>query len=279
VKKLHVVTVAVLAACSVGLLNCKSKNIEGIYKVDEEVEEKSHEDTLGVEQEEHVSLPRNFPKLPSNYLEWKRYHVEGSLPEASTNLPDSPVTSLSDTPWEIDPPALKLNHLEGSLRKGWARYVAHPVGEGYSEGYVNKIDGVIEIRWFPHIKDELDAEKIRDYLIDTQSSLVENMLALGERGLEKISIAGYSAYRLRGWWWYSCCDDSYHDVGAVTSFFIPAEKLDVTIVCVNLIYNYEESPEGATPEEMETWKPEKFYSNNIAELERAVEQSFRVKEK
>lgn len=221
-----------------------------------------------------ASLPANFPQLPSGFSEWERYSVNPLKYNEEINLPSFTFTSLSEAPWEIDASGLQFDIARVNPYYGWARYSAQPTKD---ISCINKQGGIIQIEWQSHKEQSLSQSEIKDILIYYNNSLVENMLALKNSSLEKITIAGHTGYRLRCWWWYTCCDYNYHDVGAITSYYIPCEKRDWIIICANLFYNYEGSPEGTSPEETETWEFEKTYPNNITELEQAVEQTFRVK--
>ncbi len=185
------------------------------------------------------SLPAGFPQLPSGYSEWKRYPVNQSQDNEDADLPTITFTDLKKALWDIRVPVLKFDIAMANSRSGWARYSAQPTKDLSS---VNKQGGTIQIEWMHHSNEELNTTGIKTVLISREASLIENMLALSNSGVEKISIAEHTAFRLRCWWWYSCCDDTYHDVGAVTGYYIPGSNRDWIIICVNLFYTYEESP-------------------------------------
>jgi hypothetical protein len=68
--------------------------------------------------------------------------------------------------------------------------------------------------------------------------------------------------------------------GGFAYYFIPTEKFDFHIICRTLIYLYDGNPWEGYPEEMLDTLPRvviKTYPDQISELEKAVEETFRPK--
>jgi hypothetical protein len=148
----------------------------------------------------------------------------------------------------------------------------------------------IMLLWQPHQVDNPPDDSIESSL-DLGLGLISSALtdlSLDEQGPQKITISGNQAYRLRGFYLIGGSCGARRYLGAFTTYFILAQPYDYIIVCSNDIYRME-SPEVIPdsvydyPEEIRdsviaNWEHEKTYPNNIAELEQAVEQTFRVKE-
>ncbi|TKJ43015.1 hypothetical protein CEE36_05895 [candidate division TA06 bacterium B3_TA06] len=213
-------------------------------------------------------------KLPSNYIQWYEY-CEYSALENSPHFHEYDC-ELQDVVDTFQPPyttkLIGLNHFWGEVDSlfGELNYCADTSCTSLSVGD----KGAVFIRWYPH-----------------EEVVVVNMLPFGEqfnyiahekKGMQKITIGGRKALRLRGWWWDTQCDDIYQAVGSFTTYLIPTEKLDFRITCLTQFYERDPHywPEGVGYEDAvpEDWTYEKTGPDRIRELERAVEQTFRPKE-
>jgi len=190
--------------------------------------------------------------------------------------------------FNIEVPGFKKARVasDTSLSYGYARYSKSPTANsalGYVEG------GLVYVFWRSGEKVPLNPVSIRDCLIYGLNLYHAGCakLALNKTGVEELITNNRLSFRIRAMWWHSGCDGGIHEVGSITSYFVPAEedeKHDFIILC--LTRTYHRSPPFAplmvyTQEESDSiianWEYEKTYPNNIAELERAVEQTFRVK--
>ena len=261
-------------------------------------------------------LPPNFPELPSNYTEWADTPCEHAYfplrlipPIFKMKACNKDSITLS---FSIEDPEFKKAYVasDTTFAYGYARYIKSPtansafgyVKDGMPEestswvapatassalGYVE--GGMAYVFWRSGEKVPLNPVSIRDCLIYGLNLYHAGVkLALNKTGVEGVIISDHPSFRLRAMWWRSQCDGSIHDVGSATCYFVPAEddeKHEFIILC--LTRTYHRSPpfaplEEYTQEEADSiranWEYEKTYPNNIAELERAVEQSFRVKE-
>lgn len=254
----------------------------------------------------------NFPELPTNYTEWENLPSTLYFPSAFM-LKFSPPDSFS-LPFFIHPPDFlqKTNlSLDSTSNYGYVEYVGARAIESYTIHNTNKAH--IYVFWLPAEEGNLDSfpyrrrislykrppvgEKnldlpsVKDLLVyglNSTPCLRFAKVSLDKAGVEELTINGCPSFRLRALWWGSACDGGVHNVRWVTGYFIPAKEdrnYDFIIFCSNLIYH--RSPPFAplmvyTQEESDSiianWEYEKTYPNNIAELERAVEQTFRVKE-
>lgn len=231
-----------------------------------------------------LNTPPNFPQLPPDY-EWKDYYPYDVPQEyCEAYLPGYKLPVLTDSsylPYTIELKDLKFDVGKGDSLYGWVRYTANPIGDISTRDWSK---GTIQVDWGVHKEQELTPEAIMNYfLISKTRSRLPKFLALKEKNVEQISIADRTAYRIRSYWWNYGCDGGYQEVGALTFYFIPGKRLDYLICCATSIYTFTAGPPpGLDPEVTDSlqaiWEPEKTYPNNITELERAVEQSFRVKE-
>jgi len=173
-----------------------------------------------------------------------------------------------------------------SLSYGYAQYYPPPITSsafGHIEG------GLVYVFWRSGEKIPLNPVSIRDCLIYglNQYDAGCAKLALNKAGVEDVNINNRPGFRLRAMWWQRQCDGGIHEVGSATCYFVPAEedeKHDFIILC--LTRTYHRFPPFAplevyTQEESDSiianWEYERTYPNNIAQLEQAVEQTFRVK--
>jgi len=178
------------------------------------------------------------------------------------------------------PESINLKSVSADSSGGRASY-AFPYDEKIDIDYSPK--GLVSIGWTTNNqKSELNIEKLRKYMICRFSGPYK---ALDTSGIKEITINDNKAYRLRARWYYSQCDNSDVETGAVTSYFIPTEKYAFFITCTNLLFSrtdvdddgFINYPEEVRDSILANWEYERTYPNNIAELEQAVEQTFRVK--
>lgn len=206
-----------------------------------------------------IWLPPEFPELPSGYSKWVSYDSPYSIPEA-------PYFRKGFASKEIE---------EDSSLTPYYFLAVEPLGE--SRGYGDSTFGVVmhyssskksgfphnyvEIEWSAyHESDSLDPRPLYSY---------GGYISYDTLGFEKIVINGMDAWRIRGKWWRVTCDGGIQISGSFTNYYIPTEKLDFRITCLSRFYLYDTL--GPDPLGFE------HYPDRIAELERAVEQTFRVK--
>ncbi|MEA3312638.1 MAG: hypothetical protein U9Q76_10520 [candidate division WOR-3 bacterium] len=231
-----------------------------------------------------LNTPPNFPQLPPGY-EWKEYGSH-TIPDEYYDAyrPDYNLPVLKDSsslPYTFELGDLKFDLGKGDSLYGGVRYTANPTRDLYSLDYSK---GILWVDWGVHKEQDLTPNTLLNYyLVRARRFLIMYFLALPRTPVEQISIGNQPAYRIRSYWWHHQCDGAGQRVGSLTFYFIPTERWDIQISCVTSIYTFTAGPPpGLDPEVADSlraiWKPEKNYPNNIAELERAVEQTFRVKE-
>jgi len=148
--------------------------------------------------------------------------------------------------------------------------------------WVDVPDNYTLIFWYLHKKvDSLDPRPLYSY---------GGYISYDTLGFEKITIDNREAWRIRGKWWEVQCDGTIQVSGSFTNYYIPTKKWDFRITCLSCFYSYERTPLpcDAPPEVCDSlikaiygkegWKSVRTWPDRIAELERAVEQTFRVKE-
>ncbi len=148
---------------------------------------------------------------------------------------------------------------------------------------------IILLLWQPHQVDcpPNDSVESRLYLGLGLISSPLTYLSLNQQGPQEITISENQAYRLRGFYLIGGSCGARRYIGAFTTYFILSQPYDYIIVCSNDIYRKDgpeviphsvyDYPEETRDSIIANWEYEKTYPNNIAELERAVEQTFRVK--
>lgn len=105
-----------------------------------------------------------------------------------------------------------------------------------------------------------------------------------QKVFDEILSGDVPCYRHRGKWHYAggCACGAWDVGGSFTTYLIPTEHLDLHITCITLIYEYDNNPwQGCTEEELDTL-PEDIrntWPEVIGELERAVEETFRLTER
>jgi len=200
-----------------------------------------------------IWYPPEFPKLPQGYSEWKEYK---SYPFIRKNphfdeYKYSVILDPSVIPYHINYEPLNKTYPCGDSLLGEVQYV--------DTIRTTKLE--LYIAWFPH--EELDTIN-RSLLYDYGGYISYDTI-----GFEKIVIDEKDAWRIRGKWWQVTCDGGVQISGSFTNYFIPTEKLDYRITCLSRFYLYDIL--GPDPLGFE------HYPDRIAELERAVEQTFRPK--
>jgi hypothetical protein len=256
-------------------------------------------------------LPPNFPELPTNYTEWENLPSTLYFPSAFM-LKFPPPDSFS-LPFIIHTPKYLQETdlwLDTTHNFGYVEYEGADAVESYTIHNTKKTH--ICIFWLPVSKanqdallsgprislynrplvgeKKMDLQSVKDLLVFGLNStpfLRFAKISLDKSSVEEVIINGWPGFRLRAFWWGTMCDGGVHNVRRVTSYFIPAKGdqcYDFIIYCSSLTYH--RSPpfaplEEYTQEEADSiranWEYEKTYPNNIADLEQAVEQSFRVK--
>lgn len=218
--------------------------------------------------------PPNFPQLPSSYIEWYE-NSERSALECSPHFQeyDCELKTVEDT---FQPPyTIKLkgfSHFWGEVDSlfGELRYYTDTSCTSLSVGG----KGAVVIRWYPH--EEVGVVNMLPFWEEF------NHITHEKKGMQQITIGGRKALRLRGWWWEYQCDGIIQMAGSFTTYFIPTDTFDFRIACFTQFYERDPYylPEGVSYDDPvpEGWTYEKKGPNNIRQLERAVEQTFRVKE-
>ncbi|MCK4334276.1 hypothetical protein KAX06_05785 [candidate division WOR-3 bacterium] len=237
-------------------------------------------------------LREKYPTLPEGYtdfsgpmeLAWFTYiphHVENG----------TPLTEDSILPYQITlPPRLEFCWGEKDTSRGSVCYACCPdykyddrvSGRSYPEG-------AIFILWQPHQNDNPTDDTVTSRLL-YGSAAMGYYLSIEEQDPTEITISGKQASRLKGFYLIrGCsCHPQTRCIGAFTTYFILSQPYDYIIVCSNEIYRMEgpevipdsvyDYPEEVRDSVIANWDYEHTYPNRIAELERAVEQTFRVKE-
>jgi len=207
-----------------------------------------------------IWYPPEFPELPQWYSEWKEFANVLSCP--------------------LDP-FFRNDCFNGKDIERDSSLVPYFMSSNKTCGYSNDATGVVKhysstsdniwvdvpndytlIFWHPHPEtDSLDPRPLYSY---------DGYISYDTMGFEKITIDNREAWRIRGKWWWVTCDGYVHVSGSFTNYFIPTEKLDYRITCLSRFYL--NSQMGPDPSGIE------HYPDRIAELEQAVEQTFKPKE-
>ncbi len=149
---------------------------------------------------------------------------------------------------------------------------------------------ITSLLWQPHQVDYPPDDSVKSRLFLGLGIIASPLtyLSLDEQGPQEITISGNRAYRLKGFYLIGGSCGARRYLGAFTTYFILSQPYDYIIVCSNDIYRMEgpevipdsvyDYPEEIRDSVIANWEYEKTYPNNIAELEQAVEQTFRVKE-
>ena len=113
----------------------------------------------------------------------------------------------------------------------------------------------------------LDVANVKSELISL-SARPEDFISLDRAGVEELSINGNRAFRLRTWQYGPADKELSATTSSVTAYLIHSQKSDYIVICSNCLYK----SAGLTKNGQE-----RFYPDRIAELEQAVEQTFRPK--
>lgn len=212
--------------------------------------------------------------------EWHGYdiHVRQDRNEVSA---DSVLPYTMALPADIEFCYGIRNQYFGAVRYGHCSDKSYP----NSRIYENPEYGVFYVLWHPHQIDNPSQDTVLNQLIYGGLTISDN-LSLEKRGSQEVTVGENQAFRLRGFFYETGGGEGGgRYIGAFTSYLIISDKFDFIIVCFNWIYaNYgpiavlEEAPEHMHDSLIANWEYEHTYPNNIAELEQAVEETFRVKE-
>jgi len=220
--------------------------------------------------------PAEGPPLPKGYVYW--CCRRDSCKDISTRTLLEPCNNkIVSTDYSLLPFLLHHSNFDSSYIR---------IGDSCGIAFYYSTAGIIKVKWGLPVKDSLDHNYIRIFLKCNSIKTDSEGTFLDGKGVEEITIDSLKTYRLRARWYYSECDVSYIRTGNITSYLLENENYVFLIICTNLLYWREDLPEGIhetlSREELDSlqqnWKYEQYYPDRIAELERAVEQTFRVKE-
>jgi hypothetical protein len=147
----------------------------------------------------------------------------------------------------------------------------------------------VAVFWSPHLEVDLDSSSIIQLLKPSIPIYYKIMWPYAsdfiavDSHFDVVNIGKIKGYRHRGRWRQSQSDQYWQPTGSFTMYYIPTEKFDFHIICQQLTYLYDGMPwQGYEyPPEVYDTLPHfiiKTYPDRIRRLERAVEQTFRVKE-
>jgi len=231
---------------------------------------------------------KQVPEIPHGYTGFSQIHELGLRRRFNNHIKGEAheVSADSIFPYSISLP----NDLEFCWGKRNLNYGAIRYGHCPEKRYLNIRPfenpeyGVFYVLWHPHQSDNPSQDTVLVQLI-YGGLTISRHLSLEKRGPQEVTVGENQAFRLRGFYYYSGGGERIDAfIGAFTSYLVLSERFDFIIVCFNQIYSYYGFGETLTiyPEEkhdsiIANWEYEKTYPNNIAELERAVEQTFRPK--
>lgn len=221
--------------------------------------------------------PASFPELPEGFGQWQRHHrilredraYERTCFWRTHN--QGPMEDTTHLPYTIDIPGYSVINIRGSTAFGKKNYYDPEVEVTRPYNY-NRVS----VRWFAH--SELNPDSIRFFLLaDPDMRLPPCDMAFAEEGVEEITIGESNAYRIRCKWWHCSARGAYQRFGSLTLYLITTPTLDFHITCFTTSFDYVESrledPLGGPLR-----RAERNYPDPIAELEQAVEESFKIKE-
>jgi hypothetical protein len=201
-----------------------------------------------------IWFPPEFPELPPTYSQWIE-HTSYSYIRNNPYYDEYNYVRIIDStivPYALDISILKKRTPCGDSLLGEVRY--------YDFTQTNNRE--LYISWFPHEDlDTINRKPLYQY---------DGYISYDTMGFKKITIDNREAWRIRGKWWWVTCDGYIHVSGSFTNYYIHTKKVDYRITCLSRFYMNEEM--GPDPAGIE------HYPDCIAELEQAVEQTFRVKE-
>jgi|GEM_PF-4374229 len=250
-----------------------------------------------------VSAPDYF-KLPENYTEWQ-YTLDRSYSKWYFNLyvrqmwPDSLKDTSLSTNFEIN--EFELLPL-GSY--GWYSTCGHAYYK--LKDVDTTVHGRMLIQWMPHIESKYPHLMACYSLVcKLWNEHLSTLTAWDTAGVCILNVNGLTAYRLRGCNIELMCDHSNEWVRQKTLYYIPTNKRDYFITCFALVFErhsgqelcFEEYAECERARQdscdtielsddilHEQWdsiqavsRYSRYYPHCIGELERAVEQTFKLK--
>ena len=228
------------------------------------------------------------PEIPQGYTGFSQIHELGECQGYNNHIKGEAYEVSADSvlPYTMSLPSdLEFCWGKRNLNYGAIRY-GHCLDKRYLRFTIfeNPEYGVFYVLWHPHQYDNPSEDTVLVQLI-YGGLTISRHLSLEKRGPQEITVGENQAFRLRGFYYLRGGGEGGGTyIGAFTSYLILTKSSDFIIVCFNEIYTYYGPGETLTiyPEEkhdsiVANWQYEHTYPNNIAELERAVEQTFRVK--
>ncbi len=228
------------------------------------------------------------PEIPQGYTGFSQIHELGEWQSFNNHVKGEAFEVSADSvlPYSVSlPPDLEFCWGKRNLNYGAIRY-GHCPDKRYLKFtiYENPEYGVFYVLWHPHRYDNPSEDTVLDQLI-YGGLTISRRLSLEKRGPQEITVGENQAFRLRGFYLTSGGGEGGGTfIGTFTSYLVLSERYDFIIVCFNEIYSRYGPGETLSiyPEEkhdsiIANWEYERTYPNNIADLERAVEQSFRPK--
>jgi hypothetical protein len=213
--------------------------------------------------------PPDFPKLPEGFTQWEEYHLGPLLMDnfvsesyiAKHYFWRKPIEELSLLPYTIN-----TDNLDSSLgyytRDSLVGQIEYFNPDSLPEKE-DPEDSDIYVPWCPHHNILYVLWAPHREITEPDSRPQEHFsgyVSYNRKKWEPITIDNLEALRIRGRWWNVECDGTEHIGGSFTNYYIPTLKVDFYITCWT-----------------HTYSCGKVYPDRIAELERAVEQTFRVK--
>lgn len=246
--------------------------------------------------------PEGFDNLPPNYTAWDAdstfYHPpleglpcevwEGHFPPF--NYPaDSGFTSmytlkvpiisdLTDLPFTATLGELESWQACGDRLYGMVQFAADTNPDWSVSGQW------ITVYWAPHEEGVSENRDIANRLYprdDVFDYRYQCHLAV-QKSFEKINVGDIPACRHKGRWWFQggCACGAYDFGGSFSTYIVPTPGLDFHITCATVTFEWDTNPwVGYEEDEIDTLPKEirNSWPDDIRQLERAVEQTFRPK--
>lgn len=225
-----------------------------------------------------IDLPQ-CPPLPSTYGQWQGYYyypfdVSPSLTDKTPNK--QMVNNNASLPYLLSPGELHYFISVIDSPTGQTHYCPDSL---YSQFPCSRKEwGYIFINWTPHrmiMKDSLISFLMPVNFVYEYGYYTD--VAIDTTGPDTLTVSGKKSYRLRGRWWNGQCDRSMNEIGSFTTYFIPTDKYDFRITCRSFFYYYSTGSEGNDEYGSSETERIGLYPDRIAELEQAVEHTFRIK--
>ncbi len=224
--------------------------------------------------------PPGFPELTEEFNQWQEYHPL-LRPDISYEQPAfwrthnlGPFEDTSLIPYAIFIPYYTDIWPRGDTSFGQVNYYdARLPDEGRPFD-----QNVVMVRWFVHTELE-PGLLIESYLLaDPNMELTARYVAYERGDPQLLTIDDYEGYRKRVRWWSCSADASFHITGSVTYYLVVTPTRDFHITCLTTSYEFHDERLSPEVEEQLGNEPRiSSWPDSISELERAVEQSFRVK--